>query len=347
MNAATTLAFAFRQQAAWCGRLGSPLYAHLCERLAGDALEGGPTARVLRGCEGDPPGSALALRLLGAVHRLALEGAAPALAVFYPSAGGDTGRGDPWPAFRAVLEDQEETVARGVRRPVQTNEVGRCAALLGGFLVVAATTGLPLALLEIGASGGLNLRWDRFRYDAGGVTWGDPVSACRIACAFSGPLPPRQRVQVAVRQGCDRHPIDAASAEGALTLQSYLWPDQSDRSALLRAAIEVSRRVPATVDAADAASWVARRLASPASGVATVVYHSIVWQYLSRDERAAVAETLRTAGARATPDTPLAWLRLEPAGPEGPYELRLMTWPGGRERRLAESSPHGRTVRWL
>jgi hypothetical protein len=104
--------------------------------------------------------------------------------------------------------------------------------------------------------------------------------------------------------------------------------------------------VPARVDATDAGAWIGPHLAARPSGVATVVYHSIVWQYLTRDTRAAVKDAILHAGAAATRDAPLAWLRLEPVGREGPFEVRLTSWPGGEERRLAESSPHGREVRW-
>src|SRR5436309_2284077 len=77
-----------------------------------------------------------------------------------PTAGAAPGGGDAWPDFRATVADRVETLRELIDLPVQTNEVGRCAALLGGFLEVARTTGLPLAILEVGSSGGLNLHWD-------------------------------------------------------------------------------------------------------------------------------------------------------------------------------------------
>jgi hypothetical protein len=86
-----------RRQARACHALGSPLYSYLLERSADDAEAGGPAWSVLEGHESDPPGSALALRLMGAVHRLVLEGRAPSLAMHYPSAGGEPR--DAWPAF--------------------------------------------------------------------------------------------------------------------------------------------------------------------------------------------------------------------------------------------------------
>ncbi len=347
MSALDTLVSRMREQAGWCRRLGSPLYAHLLEQIAVDLVAGGPSCDVLAGHQDDPLASALALRLLGAVHRLVLEGRAPAVAAHFPSVGGDAGRGDAWPAVRALLVEHGDVVRTLLERPVQTNEVGRSAALLGGFVRVAAETGLPLALVELGASAGLNLRWDRFHYEADGATWGDPTSPVRVACAFTGP-PPRTDVvvRVAERDGCDAHPIDPTTDDGALTLQSYVWPDQTQRLTLLRAAIDVARAVPARVEPADAAVWIGPRLAERPAHVATVVYHSIFWQYLTRDARAAVKDAILRTGAAATSDTPLAWLRLEPVGREGPYEVRLTSWPGGDERRLAESSPHGREVRW-
>ena len=346
VSALETLVSRMREQAGWCRRLGSPLYAHLMERIAVDLLAGGPSRDVLAGHEDDPLTSALALRLLGAVHRMALDGRAPAVAAHFPSAGG-ADRGDVWPAVRDLFAGHRDVLCTLLERPVQTNEVGRCAALLGGFVTVAAETGLPLALVEIGASAGLNLRWDRFHYEAAGATWGDSTSPVRMACDFTGPYPRRDvAVRVVARDGCDTNPLDPASDDGALTLQSYVWPDQLERLTLLRAAIEVARTVPARVDATDAGAWIGRHLAARPSGVATVVYHSIVWQYLTRDTRAAVKDAILRAGTAATREAPLAWLRLEPVGREGPFEVRLTSWPGGAERRLAESSPHGREVRW-
>ena len=88
------------RQARWCGRLGSPLYEELLERAAADVEAGGECWQVLAGREGDPPGSALALRLMGAVHRLALDGRAPGLAAHYPSTGGDSDVAAAWPHVR-------------------------------------------------------------------------------------------------------------------------------------------------------------------------------------------------------------------------------------------------------
>jgi hypothetical protein len=334
-----------RLQAAWCARLGSPLYAALCAAAADDVAAGGPLAAVLAGHEDDPPATVLALRLLGAAHRLVLEGEAPALARHYPSAGGD---GDPegaWAALRALATERGAELRALLGRPVQTNEVGRAAALLGGFLTVARETRRPLRLLELGASAGLNLRWDYFRYEGPGGAWGDPGSPVVLRGAWEDTPPPLDGAATVVeRAGCDPSPVAPATEEGRLTLLSYLWPDQPARVDLLRGALAVARRVPTSVERADAAAWLRSRLAAPMPGVATVVFHSIVIQYLDATSREGVLATIAAAGARATPQAPLAWLRMEPGGDE--TEVRLTLWPGG-ERLLATAGFHGRPVRWL
>ena len=339
------LADLLRFQAGWCDRLGSALYAQLLERAAADVIGGGPVGELLRGHESDTPGSALALRLMGSVHRLVLEGKLPELVRYYPSVGGRADVEAAWPFFRRSVRDNARVLAALLDRPVQTNEVGRSSALFGGFLLVART-GLPLRLLEVGASAGLNLRWDLYRYESRGRAWGDPESCVRLVEAFEERLPPFDvPVRIAERRGCDLYPIDPSSPGGELTLVSYVWADQLERFALLRGAIVLARRVPVVVDEASAATWVAAELRRPVRRVASVVFHSIFMQYLADDERERFVREVEEAGRRATGDAPLAWLRMEP-GVEG-AEVRLTTWPGGDDRLIAISGFHGKPVRWL
>jgi hypothetical protein len=344
-------AFQLRQQARWCRELGSALYATLLDAAADDCEAGGPSWRLVEGHEDAHAGWALPVRFVGSVHRLVLAGEAPALARFYPSAGGAWRPGDaPWPAFREVLEARCDRLRELLVRPVQTNEVGRAASLLGGFAAVARETGLPLRLRELGASAGLNLRFDRFRYESDGFAFGDPASPVRLCGIYEGRAPSiGARIEVAERRGCDREPLDPESDEGRLTLRSFLWPDQLERRARLDGALAIAARVPARVERADLLAWSEANLA-PAAGAATVVYHSIVMGYLTREARHRFASLVADAGARAARSAPLAWLRLEPYPlGDGEYEHRvvLTCWPGGSERTLARSSPHGPPVRWL
>lgn len=324
------LATRLRTQAGHCARLGSPFYAGLLERAAADAEADGPVAQVLRGHEDDPPNSMLALRLLGAVHRRVLEGELPNME---------------WSTFRRALVDDAEAIRRLLDHPVQTNEVGRCAALLPGFLAIAENAGLPLRLLEVGASAGLNLRWDRYRYEADGFNWGNSDSPVRIEFELSGEVPGPRSVEVAERRGCDRSPIDPLGRQGRLTLQSFVWPDQGARVERLRAALAVAGEAPVEVERAPAAAWIAERLAEPSEGVATVVFHSIVMQYLPEEERREFERAVREAGERGTDTASLAWLRMEPGGEMA--EVRLTCWPGGGEQLLARVGYHGDPVQLL
>jgi hypothetical protein len=337
------------KQAEWCRKLGSPLYFTLLQNAAADVRSHGPCWPVLQGHHADPSGSALALRFLGSVHRLVLEGEAPELATCYPSVGGDSENADLWPRFLNTVQQHAARLRALIDNPVQTNEVGRCGALLGGFLEITRRTGMPLRLLEIGASAGLILRWDHYFYETAHATWGDPHSNVRITVTFADAHPDFSLgAEIAERCGCDSSPIDPTSAEGELTLKSYVWADQVERFQRLAAAIDTARRVPAQVEKANAADWIEAALAQSAQGAATVVYHSIVWQYLSPRDRARIEQSMEASGRAATSANPLAWLRFEPGANSA--EVRLRLWPAshpGEDRLLARAGFHGSPVEWL
>jgi hypothetical protein len=340
-----------RQQSGYCAQLGSPFYSALLERLADDVEAGGPAASVLAGHETDRGRSALALRLMGSVHRLVLERVAPRLALHYPSVGGD---GDPaaaWPALRDVLADHGARLRGLLDQPPQTNEVGRAAVLAGGLAHVVAWRDRPVRLVEIGASGGLNLRVDHFRVEsADRLGVGPPDSPVVLRDAWTGATPPRGPApRVVERLGCDLSPVDATSTEGRLLLTSYVWPDQSERLERLRAALEVARSVPVALERAGAGDFVRRLELAP--GTTTVLWHSIMWQYLDPAEQASVDESLDRLGATAGEDRGLVRISLEPArrNPTSPREMlvRMRTWPGGEERFLgAALTAHGLPVVW-
>lgn len=335
----------FRWQAEWCEKLGSSLYRRLLLELADDVERSGPSWEVVEELADDPPDSAPALRLMGAVNRLVMEDKAPALGRYYPAAGG-TDTGDPWPAFLATIEENAAELKDSLRRPVQTNEVGRAGALVCGFLLVTRSTGKPLRLLEAGASAGLNLRWDHFLYEARGQKWGPDDSPVRL-CDFNSDVPLPFDVETAVveRAGCDINPLDVTTDEGRVTLLSYVWPDQIQRVRLLKGAMEIARRVPAELERSSAPEWVAARLRDLPDGVATVVCHSIFFQYMSQDDRDAFVGAIEEAGGLATERAPLAWLRFEPGGDEA--ETRLKLWPPGNDTLVAASGFHGAGVRFL
>lgn len=332
-------------QGRWCATHDSPLYGGLLAKAAEDVEAGGVVWSVLRARRHDAPESGLALRLMGATQYLALSGAAPQLARCYDDVGVDLD--DVWSTFNETVERFQDALRELVLRPVQTNEVGRSAALVGGFLLVAQQAGLPLRLLELGSSAGLNLLWDHFRYEGAGVAWGEATSPVRLRPQYEGAPPPfGVGAAVVERRGCDAAPVDPRSREGRLMLRSYVWPDQRERIQRLESALSLAERLPPVpVDRAAADAWLVDQLGRPTSSVATVVFHSIVMQYLTRGARERVEKTIARRGRLASRSAPLAWLRMEPGG--GTYQVRLTLWPGGSDVLVATAGEHGSPVRWL
>lgn len=348
---------AFRNQATACASLGSPMYADLLGRVAEALAAGGedaePFARVLAGHEGAPGPSALALRLAGSVHRLVLERRAGALATYYPSVGGTWEPEGCWAAFRDLVAAEPGAVREWLDRPPQTNEVGRSAALMAGLLQLARETALPVRLVEIGSSGGLNLLADRFSYlDDTGAVHGDPDSSVRLDGAWTGPGPWTEVDTawpvIVERTGTDVMPIDVATTEGRLALTAYVWPDMGARHERLRGALQLAAETPVPVRRLGARE-VAEGL-TLVEGAVTVLWHSVMWQYLDRAEQDDVRARLDDLGARVTPRAGLARLCLEPARrtPDEDHQfwLVLQTWPGGEQRFLARSRGHGIPVDW-
>lgn len=330
-------------------RLGSPFSAGLLSRLAEDAAAGGPTVALLAPWAGAPedvvrddlPG----LRLTAALHDLALSGEDPELAATYPRPDRASDAEAAWGPVRAALAREAGRIAEFMTHEPQTNEVGRAAMLLGGFLETAARTGLPLRCFEIAASAGLNLSWDRYRYRLGDLRWGDPQSPVVLEPDWSGPSPPDAPARVIERAACDRRPIDLSNPAEARRLMAYVWPDQFERLARLKAAIDVTRAAGVAVEEADAADWVRARCA-PKVGAATVVYHSVFWHYVPAEGQAALRGAIVAHAQSATEASPFAWLRMESQSTGSPMEIRLTLWPGGEEHLLGQVHAHGADARW-
>lgn len=338
----------FDQQAAACHGLGSPLYGRLLHLIAEDIRAEGPSWAVMSDRADLRFGQAGPLRLVGAAHRLALAGRAPDWAGLLPSCGGEVPAGDDrlLAAWLSVVGSFGDELRAGLDREVQTNEVARSA----GLGLALAQTGFPTTrLVELGCSGGLNLRLDRFRIDLGGgdgtgPVLGDPDSVVRLAPAVDGPVGDGPALPVVEdRIGIDPHPVDATSEDGRLTLLSFVWPDQAERLERVAGAVAIAREVPADLRAtSDTAAVLAQVLDGRRP---TVVQHSIVWQYIPTDMRWKVTEAVEAAGRAATAGAPLGWIRYEPdEWNRSRASVWLRTWPGGEDRLVAHVDFHGRWI---
>ncbi len=337
------LADYLRSQGRFCAGAGSPLYGTLCELLASDVDSGGETARLLHRWTGDHVSHGLlgaevpGLRLLGALHRLVLERRAPELALYYPSVGGHADPSTIWPVLQATLVAHAAALQDGVEGVPQTNEVGRALPLLGGLRLLAGWSGgRPVRLFEIGASAGLNLRVDHLP-----IGPGLPIDP--------GPdgLPPALgELRIVERVGADLFPLDTTTTQGRLTLTSYVWPDDRLRLDRLRAALDVAATVPVDLRRMPAADLV--ESLALADGTVTVLWHSVMWQYVAEAERARILAAIDRLAAQASWERPFAHLTFEPAvaGAGGWHEVRLQRWPDGVDELVGTAPPHGVPVHW-
>lgn len=344
MNATDeALRSAFEKQQHYCRTMGSPFTARVLGAAWQDWEQGGALRALLPHWPGDPWVDAVALRVAGALHAVAQTRQHEGLAQLY-----ETLRDDDTALQRAVsdvLAAHSALVADYLRVPPQTNEIGRSAVLLLGFAEMARATGLPLHTLEIGASAGLNGLWHRYRYDLGDLEWGDAASPVLIRSEWQGlrpALPPT--IARAGHAACDASPIDLHDPGAATRLLSYVWAGHTERLQRLSAALTLAQRDPVVVERADALPWLQSQLEAPRAGCATVVYHSVVWQYLPAATQAGLRSAMAAAGERATPAAPLTWLTFEPGNAD--FELTLTLWPSGERRVLANAQGHGQWVKY-
>lgn len=333
---------AFRAQADACESLGSPLTARVLRLLAAALHPGTPVADRVLGWQGDPStrADALALRLAAGLHAVVLQRQNPDLHALYtaPEAVSDA---TATATLRNALTRNQDILLTWLDRAPQTNEVRRSAVLIAAGHWLAAKTGLPLALSELGASAGLNLNWDRYALDIGAI-FGDPDSPVRLTPDWRGILPPLPRPIIVERRAVDLNPLDIKG--DSLRLRSYIWADQPHRMALTQAAIGLAEGL--RVDKGDAVDWLETRLRTQVPGRLHLVYHTVAWQYFPKAAQARGEALLQAAGARATKDSPLAHLAMETDGHEPGAAMTLRLWPGGTIP-LGRADFHGRWINWL
>ena len=322
----------------------SPLYNRLMRSAADDIDAGGVVARLFAGIS-TPPGSVPQLRLVGALHYLVLAGHAPALAAFYPSAGGAQPVDGVWPVAEAAMEEQFDLIRARLHRTVQTNEPGRSAVLFAGLLWLTDRHRRPIRLLEVGASAGLNLIADRYSYVVGGCELGDPGSLLRFVDPWTPPPPidleaTASALRIVARAGCDLSPLDPTDAEDQLTLLSYIWPDELHRIDRMRAALAVAERDRVPVAVRRASEWLPEALDAGSEDELTVVWHSVMRQYVDTEEWDAIERALEGRPS-------VVRLSMEPTlGRQLRMQLTLHDPIGAPEAPLAVCDDHGLPIRW-
>ncbi|MFM5949042.1 MAG: DUF2332 domain-containing protein [Novosphingobium sp.] len=341
------VAAAFDNQVAYCTASGADRTARICAALR-DLLERGEGGAVLdrvRSWQGAPLADALPLRVAGGLHSLYLAGKEPALAPIYAGEAG----GDDIAVVAATIHNHEAELLPWLDGPPQTNEAGRSANFIAAMLWLA-DKGLPprFECLEIGSSAGINLMLDRYHYDLGGVQVGPEPGAIRFQPEWQGDAPPSHPIEIASTKGCDVAPVDLADPAQALRLKAYIWPEHTVRFERIEAAIAEATKRPPDLVHMNAAEFVEAELAKPqAEGTTRLLMHSIVWQYVPEGQQARVTAAMEAAGARATPERPLAWVALEANRVMHVHEMVVRFWPGGEAGEIVtRAHPHGAWIAW-
>ena len=242
----------------------------------------------------------------------------------------------------ALLGDDGSIRATVLDRSTQTNEVGRLATLLPAL---GAFPG-PLALVEAGASAGLNLFPDRWGY---AWTPGHELGpAPRLRCAVTGPAPlPSALPEVAWRGGVDLHPLSVTDPDDVAWLELLVWPEQEDRRRTLRHAVEVARADPPRLVRGDLLEEMPALVAEAAAHGTVVVFHSAVAAYLDAADRTRMRELMTGLVA----DRACHWVSNESpsvfpelAHPDPPPHRFQLTVDG---RPVGFAQGHGHELRWL
>ncbi len=338
---------AFENQVAYCTKAGAPITARVVAALAEllDSQEPGALLDRIRKWQGAPLADALPLRIAGGIHSLWLSGAQPELGAIYRGEAAN----DDVALVRDAIAGHEAPLMAWLAGPPQTNEAGRSSNFIAAMLWLVEQ-GLPARFecFEIGSSAGINLMIDRYAYDLGGVRVGPGKPVMAFLPEWRGDPPPQHRIEIVSLKGCDVAPVDLTDPKQSLRLKAYIWPEHAVRFDRMDAAIATAETKAPNLVKMNAADFVEAELANPQpAGTTRVLMHSIVWQYVPKDQQDRVTSAIEDAGARATTDRPLAWVALESNRETHRHELVVRYWPGGDAPvRLGEAHPHGAWIKW-
>lgn len=341
-----SVAEAIAWQADHAENAGAPATARVVRALLAVLETDTATGRRMANWQGLTLADAMPLRVAGGLHALFLAGEEPRLGEIYGGLMTDQGLVDA--LVTDTVQKFDHMLLPWLDGPPQTNEAGRSAGVMAALLWLSGRLGPKFALGEIGASAGINTMMGRFHFDLGGVEVGPSNSEMHIVPEWRGGPPSANPVQIVSARGCDLSPMDLTDPQQALRLKAYVWPDATERMIRMDAAIAMADETPPALVQQDAAAFVADMLAQRQEpGVTRVLFHTVMWQYMPDEACAAITAAMEAAGALATKEEPLAWIKAETNRATFAQECRVRYWPGGADEvLLAEMHPHGAWVDW-
>jgi hypothetical protein len=258
----------------------------------------------------------------------------------------------PYAGLRDALLGDDGTIrATILARSTQTNEVGRLATLLPAFASVAPSG--PVALIEVGASAGLNLFPDRW-----GFAWSTPEGVVELgpppylSCEVTGPAPlPAALPEVAWRGGIDLNPLDVTDPEAMRWLETLVWPEEDDRRVRLRHAIDVAATDPPRLVRGDLLTELPSLVVEASAHGTVLVFHSAVAAYLTVGQRTELQRLMSDLVAEGSchwisNEAPNVLPDVTATAPEGERHARHFVL-GVDGRMVGRTHGHGQYLEWL
>ena len=193
-------------------------------------------------------------------------------------------------------------------RRTQTNEVARCAAF---SYRVRPSSPQPLALIEVGASAGLCLLYDAWRYHyttPDEEHWvGPATSPVVLSCTVNAEVPlPRTSRPSHGEPGWISIPSMPATPTGDAGWSAWCGPSITTALGTLRAALDVAAEKAPKIHAGDLVTDLPMVLAQAPNDATVVVVHSATLGYVDQAKRDASS---RWSRATAPTDSVLKDLR--------------------------------------
>jgi len=340
----------------------SPLYEHLSRKIAHDEVI---PEIVAQGCQRNHA----PVLFFACVHDIVLREPELDVARFYADAvaGIDPSHTQVWKSFRQLVLDRTDEIEEMLStRNIQTNEVGRSAAVRPALAALAGLTGgRPIGLIELGTSAGLNLLFDRYRIDyvpLGAV--GPEDSPVQLRCELRGTRRPPDddpAPLIVSRLGVDRSPVDVRDEDAIRWLRACIWPDASKRAERFDAAVALAREDPPELWAGDLFDVLEEAVDLVPADAIPCLMSMWVLAYVRLEQRNQLRERVEAIGARrplayltAEYEIMAPWLGRAARGPshdsgELPTRLGLALWDGGtvETRDLGWMHAHATWIEWL
>ncbi len=322
---------------------GSPMYQYLSQQIGSDR-------ELLALASYSNPTQPAPNLFLAAIHFLLMEHPSEELAKYYPSLEGQfQATPEMFNCFKRFSKKFETEIKSLLQtRLVQTNEVQRCALLFPALNFVSKNLDhQKIALIDVGASGGLNFLMDQaYIQYSDGTSTGAATSPLQIICESKGEQIPRfQTAQIAMRIGIDLNPVNLLNPDERQWNLALIWPDQTERIERIKSALQLLETTDISFKKGRANQVLPQVIGDVPSDQAICVMHSFTLNQFSKEDREAFDALL----LEASKDREIWRISLEWIATQNP-ELSVTHYTFGNKGpvlNLAKCHGHGEWIQWI